>query len=69
MPDDAFVVIDEKPGGGEGRLLLLDLVELNGAGDGVGGTASELALIVHWRTSRPQVDALRQRQSYGVRRA
>ena len=46
--DDAFVVVDEETRGNEDlRELLFHLIELDGAGDGVGGAASQLTLVVN----------------------
>ena len=55
--DDALVVIDEESRRDEDvRERLLHLIELDGAADGVGRAASELALIVDRRTERAEVD-------------
>ena len=59
--DDALVVVDEETRGNEDlRELLFHLVELDGAGDGVGGAASQLALVVNGRAFCSQVDLGRQ---------
>src|SRR5579859_1064941 len=61
-----LVVVDEEARGGEaGRQLLFELVELKGAGDGVGRATAELPLVVDGRTLGAQVGAARQRDQDG----
>src|SRR6266550_7617281 len=55
--DDALVVIDEETRGNEDlRELLFDLIELDGAPNGIGGATSQLALIVNGRALFAQID-------------
>jgi hypothetical protein len=55
--DDAFVVVNEETRGDKdlGKLLF-HLVELDSAGDGVGGARSELALVVNGRAFCAEID-------------
>src|SRR5437667_8090621 len=54
---DPLVVVDEEARGREhSARFLLDLVELQGAGDRVGGAAAQGTLVVDRRTAAAQVD-------------
>ena len=59
--DDAFVVVNEETRGNEdlGKLLF-HLIELDGAGDGVGSAAPQLTLVVKWRALCSEIDLGRQ---------
>jgi hypothetical protein len=50
--DGAFVVINEQARRREIGQLLLQPVELDGAGDGIGGATAELALVINRRALR-----------------
>ena len=55
--DDALVVVNEETRRDEDlRELLLHLVELDGAADGIAGATSQLALIVNRRALFAQID-------------
>ena len=66
MFDDPFIVIDKQAKGSKLRQLFLYLIELDCASDRVGRAASQLPLIIHGRTARPEVGAGRQCQSNRV---
>ena len=64
----ALVEVDEQPRGHEVGLPLLELVELEGSGDGVGRARPEFALVVDRRALGPKADLGRQAGQDGVGR-
>lgn len=64
--DLALVVVDEEPAGHEVRELLPQQLELEGAGDGVGGAGADLPLVVDAGAAGAQVGAGRQVVGYGL---
>ena len=64
----ALVVVDEQARGHEVLVALLGEVELEGRADRVRRAAAELALVVHRRHLRREVDLLRQRRQHRLRR-